>query len=79
MSGSASKQTRRDIRRAFGSEAVATVAALDLRLKMAEAQIEALRLALNTALKGLDALTYKPPPRVEFGWREDESDPKPDG
>ncbi len=44
MSGSTSKQTRRDIRRAFGSEAVATVAALDLRLRTAEAEIVALKL-----------------------------------
>lgn len=46
MSGSTAKATRRDIRRAFGADAVATVAALDTRLRQAEAEIIALRLTV---------------------------------
>lgn len=44
MSGRTVKATRRDIRRAFGADAVATVAALDTRLRQAEAEIVALKI-----------------------------------
>lgn len=47
MSGRTAKATRRDIRRAFGADAVATVAALDTRLRQAEAEIVALRLTVQ--------------------------------
>lgn len=58
MSGRTAKATRRDIRRAFGAAAVATVAALDTRLRQAEAEIVALRLVNERQQKEIGQLRF---------------------